>query len=238
MRHLVHAVVWARRHMAGRLPAPELAPLLPLLAPDDVFLDVGGHAGSWTVPASRWLTQGHVYAFEALPYYARVLKTTLALLRRRNVTVIAGAVSDHEGEVEIIWKDTTGRRLTGMTRISRDGDQGEKVRVRALTIDAFRRQNPKGRVRLVKCDVEGAELTVLRGAAAMIDAERPLVFCELHDDYCARYGWTPAEVFAFFSSRRYGTMVFEQHGFRRLDPALYAGVGDVLFVPDEVPFDR
>lgn len=238
MKHLLHAGVWVRRHLAGRLPAPELRPLLPLLAPDDVFLDVGVHAGSWTIPASSALTRGHVYAFEALPYYARVLRWTLRWLGRRNVTVIVGAVSDTEGELEVIWKDAAGRRLTGMTRISRGEDDGEKVRVRALTIDGFRRQHPHGRVRLVKCDVEGAELLVLRGAAATIDAFRPLVFCELYDAYCARYSYSSRDVFGFFAGRGYRTMEFEGGTFRPLDPAGYRGAGDVLFVPDELPFGR
>jgi FkbM family methyltransferase len=235
VKHLLHACIWARRHLAGRLPAPELSPLLGLLAPDDVFLDVGVHAGSWTIPASRVLTAGHVYAFEALPYYAKVLKATLRLLGRRNVTVTVGAVSDAEGEVEVVWKDAAGRRLTGMTRISQNQDDGEKVRVRALTIDGFRRQHPHGRIRLVKCDVEGAELLVLRGAASTIDASRPLVFCELYDAYCARYGFSSRDVFAFFSTRGYRTMAFEDRTFRSLNPAHYRGAGDVLFVPDEEP---
>jgi FkbM family methyltransferase len=238
VKHLLHACVWTRRHLAGRLPAPELSPLLPLLAPDDVFLDIGVHAGSWTIPASRVLTSGHVYAFEALPYYARVLATTLTLLRRRNVTVVVGAVSDAEGELDVVWKDAAGRRLTGMTRIGRPEDDGEKVRVRALTIDGFRQQHPRGRVRLVKCDVEGAELLVLRGAARTIESSRPLVFCELYDSYSARYGYASQEVFAFFDGRGYRTMEFENGGFRPLDRAHYRGAGDVLFVPDEVPFDR
>ncbi|MGI8617611.1 MAG: FkbM family methyltransferase [Gemmatimonadaceae bacterium] len=237
MKRLLHALVWARRHRAGQLPAHELLPLLRLLAPDDVFLDIGVHAGSWTIPASRALPAGHVYAFEALPYYAGVLKATLVLFGRRNVTVVVGAVSDTEGEVEVVWKDASGRRLTGMTRISQGNDPGEKVRVRALTIDGFRMRNPHGRVRLVKCDVEGAELKVLRGAAATIDRSRPLVFCELYSAYCARYGYSVHDVFAFFAGRGYRTMEFEGGAFRVLEPASYRGTGDVLFVPDEVPFD-
>ncbi len=203
---------------------------------DDIFLDVGVHAGSWTIPASRALTAGHVYAFEALPYYAQVLKATLTLFGRQNVTVIVGAVSDAEGEADVVWKDASGRRLTGMTRISRGNDEGEKVRVSALTIDSFRRCHPNGRVRLMKCDVEGAELLVMRGAAATIDADRPLVFCELYDAYCARYGYSSRDVFAFFAARGYRTMSFEDGAFEPLDPAGYGGAGDVLFVPDGEAF--
>jgi FkbM family methyltransferase len=238
VKALLHGLVWAKRHLAGQLPAAELQPLLGVLAPDDLFYDVGVHAGSWTVPASRRLSRGHVYAFEALPYYARVLRTTLALLGRRNVTITVGAVGEAEGEVDILWKDAAGQRLTGMTRISRGGDVGETVRVRSLTIDAFRRRNPGGRLRLMKCDVEGAELLVLRGAAATIDADRPLVFCELYDAYCARFGYTAGDVFAFFAGRDYRTLSFAHGTFRPLDPAQYSGAGDVLFVPAETSLGR
>jgi len=238
LRQALHAAVWTRRHLAGQLPAPELPPLIRYLQPDDVFLDVGAHAGSWTVPASRVLTAGHVYAFEAFPYYAQVLKATLALLVRRNVTVVIGAASDAEGEVEILWKDASGQRLTGMTHISSGNETGEKVTVRALTIDGFCRQEVRGRVRLVKCDVEGAELMVLRGAADTIDRWRPLTYCEIYDEYCARYRYTSRDIFEFFASRRYLPMHFERGAFRRLEPAAYSGRGDVLFVPREMDLDK
>jgi FkbM family methyltransferase len=237
VKHLLHAIVWTRRHLAGRLPSPELTPLLPCLSADDVFLDVGVHAGSWTVPASRALPRGHVFAFEALPYYARVLTTMLALMRRRNVTVTVGAVSDTEGEADILWKDASGRRLTGMTRMSRGGESGETLRVRTLTIDGFRRLHPAGRVRLMKCDVEGAELLVLRGAVGTIEAARPLVFCELYEKYCARFGYAVRDVFAFFAERKYRTLRFDGGSFKPFDPAAYPGDGDVLFVPSEMPFE-
>jgi FkbM family methyltransferase len=179
------------------------------------------------------VTAGHVYAFEALPHYAKVLKTTLALLRRTNVTVVVGAVSDAEGEVPIVWKDEAGRRLTGRTHISRGGEPGTAVRVRALTIDGFCQTHPFSRVRLVKCDVEGAELMALRGASATIDKWRPMVFCELYEEYCRQYGHGAGDVFAFFKDRRYRAMQFDGGVFRSLEPGAYSGVGDVLFVPVE-----
>jgi FkbM family methyltransferase len=234
LKHLLHAAIWTRRHLAGELGAPELPALLSCLQPDDVFLDVGVHAGSWAIPASRALTSGHVYGFEAFPYYAKVLKTTLALLGRRNVTVVVGAVSDAAGEVAIVWRDAAGHRLTGMTHISRGSEAGDTVRVRALTIDDFCRTHAVGRVRLMKCDVEGAELMVLRGATATIEQWRPLVFCEVYEQYCAQYCYAAADVFSFFAARRYRSMQFGGGVFRPLDPKAYAGAGDVLFVPIEM----
>jgi hypothetical protein len=103
-----------------------------------------------------------------------------------------------------------------------------------LTIDGFRAGHPNGRVRLIKCDVEGAELMVLRGAASTIDTSRPLVFCEIYDEYCAHYGYSSREVFEFFTIRRYRPLQFEHGVFRRIDADAYPGKGDVLFVPDEI----
>ena len=236
MRHLVHALVWARRHLAGRLPAKEIHPLLRCLAADDVFLDVGVHAGSWSIPASRRLTRGEVLAFEAFPYYARVLRATLALLGRRNITVVPAAVTDREGTLDVVWRDASGRRLTGMTHISRSAAPGTAVRVPAITLDRFLDGRRTGRVRLLKCDVEGAELLVFRGAVGTIERWRPLVFCELYDEYCAKYGYRARDVFAFFLERRYTCFEFDGHGFRPMDPATYSGTGDVLFVPSELDF--
>jgi FkbM family methyltransferase len=226
-------LVWTRRHLAGQLAVPELAPLLPLLRANDVFLDVGAHAGGWAVPVSRTLTAGHVYAFEALPYYAGVLKSTLTLLGRRNVTVVVGAVSDAEGELSIVWKDSAGQRLTGRTHISRGSEAGEVVRVKALTIDRFCASQGIARVRLMKHDVEGAELMVLRGAIQTIERWRPFIYCELYEEYCAQYGHTARDVFAFFAERRYRAVQIEDGAFHPLMPETYSGVGDVLFVPME-----
>ena len=191
------------------------------------------------MPVSRALSRGHVYGFEAFPYYARVLRTTLALLGRRNVTVVEGAVSDAEGEVAVVWKDARGERLTGRTHITKEAPAGDStVRVRALTIDRFRDQHPRGRVRLIKCDVEGAELLALRGAAATIDRWQPLVFCELYDEYCARYGYSVRDVFAFFGSRGYRAQQFVQGAYRDVDAGSYPGSGDVLFLPARVDLER
>lgn len=229
----LHAALWTRRHLTGQLRVPELPPLLPFLSEDDVFLDVGAHAGGWAVPISRVLRKGHVYAFEALPHYAAVLRLTLAVLRRRNVTVVVGAVTERAGRVPIVWKDDGGQRLTGMTHIGRPGESGTAVTVDAFTLDEYCVRQNVARVRLMKCDVEGAELMVLRGAASMIDRWRPMVFCELYDDYCARYGHRARDVFEFFAVRGYRSYRFAGSAFERVDPDRYSGRGDVLFVPAE-----
>jgi FkbM family methyltransferase len=234
LREAVHSLIWLRRHLTGALKVPELPCLIPFLRPDDVFLDVGAHAGAWALPVSRTLPAGHVYAFEAFPYYAGLLGTLVKLMRRPNVTVITGAVADRPGTTSIVWKDAEGHRLTGKTHMNATAASNVSVTVDKLTIDDFLSSVPPRRVGLIKCDVEGAELLVFRGAAATIRTWRPVVFCEINAEFCARYGYGMSDVFDFFAALGYHTFSVEGASLRPLDPARYSGLGDVVFVPSEV----
>jgi FkbM family methyltransferase len=234
LREAVHSLIWVRRHLSGELHVPELSSLTPFLQSDDLFLDVGAHAGAWALPISRALRDGHVYAFEAFPYYARLLTNVVWLMRRPNVTVVLGAVADHPGVTSIVWKDHQGRRLTGKTHMSTAAPPDVSVTVPTLTIDDFCAPLPPRRVRLLKCDVEGAELLVFRGAERTIGTWRPIVFCEINAEYCARYGYSMNDVFEFFAARAYGCFTVAGDSLRPLRPSAYSGLGDVVFVPSEI----
>jgi FkbM family methyltransferase len=234
LREAAHTLLWVKRHVSGELRVPELPCLLPFLQPDDVFLDIGAHAGAWSLPVAQTVHDGHVYAFEAFPYYARLLQNVVSLLRRSNVTVIVGAVADKAGQTSIVWKDAEGRRLTGMTHMSAKAGADVSIPVPTLTIDGFYAALPPRRVRLIKCDVEGAELLVFRGAEQTIAKWRPIVFSEINAEFCRRYGYTMDDVFGFFSTRSYAAFSVHEGRLRSLSPGEYSGLGDVVFVPSEV----
>src|SRR5947199_10538165 len=111
----VHAIVWMKRHLLGQLKVEALTVIGSFMNPYDLCFDIGAHGGSWTVKLARLVSRGHVYAFEAFPYYSRVLRFTLALLRVRNATVVPRAVTDRDGRVPLIWRNMQGGILTGKT---------------------------------------------------------------------------------------------------------------------------
>lgn len=70
------------------------------------------------------------------------------------------------------------------------------------TIDVLAGQVPPAAITI---DVEGAELTVLRGAVATLLTVRPLVWVSIHPDLMERdYGATPRELRAFMADQGYG----------------------------------
>ena len=234
IQEYLHAAVWTKRHLSGQIRPCEIETIRPFLSASSVCFDVGAHAGSWTRGLSKIAHQGEVYAFEALPYYAEILGLTMRLLRHRNVTVVNSAVTEKDGLASIVWKGPAGRKLTGMTHMAASGeDAGETVSVQATTLDSFWKSIGEKNVDFIKCDVEGAELFVLRGARKLIETCRPVFYNELNVEWCKRYGYTPTDIFRFFDECEYTPFYLgAEKGLGSVDVASLVN-RDVLFVPKE-----
>lgn len=238
IRQILHAITWARRHWTGRLRIPEFKLVGQLIGPHDVVFDVGAHGGAWTGSLRRAVPKGQVYAFEALPYYAGVLKLTARLCGWRNAHVINRAVMDDPRPVNMVWRDSSGRRLTGTTHVAgTEEGNGDAVTVEGVTLDQFRLEIGSPQVTFIKLDIEGFELPVLRGAERLVAECRPVFWCELWAEYTQRYGYTPADVFHFLTEHRYRTFIVEEDysALVATTAETYPGRRDILAVPQERP---
>jgi len=149
------------------------------LRPGDVALDVGANVGAYTILFGLWTGQtGRVLAFEPAPEAYAGLRRHVELNRlAETVETLRMAVSDRVGEAEFVSLGSQGtNHLVGV-----DGGTAGVIRVPTTTIDtvcAERKLHP----RVIKIDVEGAELSVLRGARATIAGMAPDagVFVEMH----------------------------------------------------------
>ena len=174
IRNIVHALLWTYRHATGKLAVPEITTVLKYINAKSICFDVGAHGGSWSRGLAHAVPQGHVYSFEALPYYADVLRKTMKLLGERRVTVLNRAVAEKNGSVQMARRDRDGNTLTGKTHVAINGEAPqEMVSVPAITLDSFWREIDEKQIDFIKCDVEGFELFVLRGARELIKHCQP-----------------------------------------------------------------
>lgn len=235
MRQAGHALLMAKRHLTGSLAVRELELLKRFIPPEGICMDIGAHAGSWSRPLARLARDGAVYSFEALPYYAEVLRILFKLLQMRNAHVVNVAVSDCEGVLKIAWKDEHGKRLTGTTHVLGSREAGVcVVEVPSVSLDHFAAREGITRVDFIKVDVEGAELFVFAGAQDLITTCRPVVFSELDERWTARYDYSTDDVFDRFESLGYCPYTVTSDGTAaRTDRRAYSRRGDVLFVPQE-----
>jgi FkbM family methyltransferase len=158
------------------------------LRPGDVFVDVGANVGGFTLKASSIVGErGTVFSIEAHPKTIRYLRGNLELNSAKNVRVFQTAVGDRKGVVHF-----TTQRCDDANHVSESG-----VEVPICTLDSLIPDVP---VRLLKIDVEGFELFVLRGAERVLK-QTDLIYFESYDQFFSRFGCSVADIVAFLAER-------------------------------------
>ena len=162
-----------------------LARILGMLGTDRTVLDVGANFGTYSIALAAAVGQnGKVHAFEPQRLIYNLLVGSVALNALTNVYCHNVALGDREGRVEVPQYDYS--RPMNFGSVEFGGQQSEKLSqdrghdpakgefVPLKTIDSF--EFPKAH--LMKIDVEGMELQVLRGSEQTIRRRRPVIFVE------------------------------------------------------------
>jgi len=153
----------------GEYSPMEIVLFQHLIDKNDVVVEAGANMGALTIPLAQ--LAGKVYAFEPQLVLCKIAQANLAFNDLDNVELHNQAVGDVPGEVLVPIFQYDHAANYGMI-----GEQqwGKGVPVQVVTIDSL----GLDRLDFLKVDVEGMEERVLRGAAATIAAQRPLVFVE------------------------------------------------------------
>jgi FkbM family methyltransferase len=187
----------------GALETAVQEALVRHLGPGGVLYDVGANVGFFSLLGARLAgPAGHVYAFDPAPDNAAAIRRNAALNALENVSVIAKAVSAGAGTGRLQVVDDQS-----WSKLAEYGAHPLTERVLKVELVAVDDLVAAGEARpptVVKIDVEGAELAVLEGMRATIDAYRPAIICELHD--------THREFLAAMAARGYRVINLEGAG--------------------------
>jgi len=140
------------------------------LSPGDTFIDVGANVGYYTLLAASIVgDNGKVCAIEASPSIFKRLQYNVSLNPFHNIELLNVAASDRIGVLKIFLGPQNNICLTttDACEAERRGNQLE-AQVRARPLHAIVKEKTLLRVRLIKIDVEGAELSVIRGIARLL----------------------------------------------------------------------
>ena len=153
------------------LTEPEQLEMARKLAPSvGVCWDIGANVGLYTLLFSRYSM--HVFAFEPLPRNIRYLVRTLEVNGVTNATIVPCAVSDSVG---------LSAFQEGANYAEGRLDSKGRQPVAVISGDAF--ASTYGVVpSLVKIDVEGGELSVLKGANKLLLNHKPTILLSTHGE--------------------------------------------------------
>jgi len=171
--------------------------ILSILRKDSVFLDVGANIGYFSVLSASKITQGKIFAFEPVPKTLSYLRRNIILNQlSARVYPQGAAVGNKDGFVFVTTNMHGRNRITPFRKKN-------CMKVRALTLDTFCREMNIQRVELIKADVEGAELLVLKGGEKLISRNKPFLVLEAQENWMRRFGSNPQELFGFLHKQGY-----------------------------------
>ncbi|SRR5579875_492461 len=157
-----------------------------LLRPRMVFYDLGANIGLFSLLAARIVgPEGRIFSFEPDPVVSARLRRNIARNGFSNATVVDMGVWSSTTKLSFEVADSsspdrgTGRFVAGSKENLAEFD--------CVALDDFVETHPAPDA--IKCDVEGAEVEVLRGAEKLIRNHRPWILGEMHSDLSAR-AWT------------------------------------------------
>lgn len=162
-------------------------------------IDVGCHRGDIMDILLRFAPNGHHYGFEPLPHLYQFLKEKY---KNTNCTISDIALSNVSGSTSFNYV-VSNPSYSGIKKrnYDRPNEQDTVITVKTELLDNFLPKDYK--LGLIKIDVEGAEMQVLKGAAATIEATKPMIIFEHGLGASDIYGTTPDMIYAFFDEKKY-----------------------------------
>ncbi|MEU9333093.1 FkbM family methyltransferase [Streptomyces sp. NPDC048290] len=142
------------------------------LKPGDGFVDVGSNIGVFSVLASRLVGEtGQVVAIEASPEFHRRAGQQFRLNECRNVRAVNGAVSDRHEKLTFVL--ASSHNMGANSIVPYDGPAESSFEIDASPLPDILTSAEITKARVIKIDVEGAEGSVVRGMAPVLDRLRP-----------------------------------------------------------------
>ena len=181
---------------AGTRSNDHLAEILvtQLSDPETVFIDIGAHIGSIIAAVQHSDSSVNVIAIEAIPQKAEALRRKFP-----DCEIHCCAAGDSEGNVSFfVHHQETG--YSSLTKPAAEQKAFTEITVPMHTLDSL--VESAQNIDVIKIDVEGAELYVLKGGANTLKQHRPTIMFEsgADDQSC---GYSKADLWQYFNQLDY-----------------------------------
>jgi FkbM family methyltransferase len=164
-----------------------------MVSPGDVVFECGSHHGCTATLLSTWVgTSGKVIAFEPSPDNAAIIRRNIELNGLRNIVLEQKAVGSRSAERVKFSRSSNGEVLTKTL-------SGGFFEVEVTDLDSYVHLGPA----LLKLDVQGYEVEVLKGASEVLKGA-PRLAIEVHTKALGcKYGTSVEALLGLIGVERY-----------------------------------
>ena len=196
------------------------------------FIDIGANTATISIRLSKIYNDNiKIYSFEPIPNTYKLAASNIVLNNISNISLYNLGIGDCESK--IIFHTFKGQSSCA-TAISNRTPHDKNCKMNSLTVncttlDSFVYKNNISRVDLMKIDVEGYELNVLKGAINVINKDGPTFLYE-YNECAVAAGWTYKNVEDIIASsgRKYKYSVLQHNGELTVYPPREGASVDIL----------
>jgi len=148
------------------------------LSRGDVVVDIGANIGYYVLLEAMLVgKEGRVYAIEPVPQNVDLLKKNIKLNNYSNVEVFQLAIGN-ENKKDLIYLSSK-RNCGSMIKKAVMSTYKDEMLVKVVSLDKFLENKPFPD--LIRMDVEGYEIKIIRGMKKILESNKPLkIFVEIH----------------------------------------------------------
>ena len=154
----------------------EIMCLEQLIEPEWHIADIGANIGTHTVPLGKLAHKGYIHAFAPNELSRNLLQKNLKENHITNSQIYPFALSKNHGNRYLSNYNPQKPGNYGEASLNNSGEMMELVSTMRLDQIKFQRLD------LIKCDVEGEEPSVFKGAKHTLEEHLPTCFIECNDE--------------------------------------------------------
>ncbi len=179
--------------------------LKKILNSGDVFVDIGANIGWYTVLVGNIVgSEGKVIAFEPGSNIFAHLNRNVEINNFNNVVTENLAISDSNGEIVLSGVNGKNGGGASIVRNSENYPDKSKETVKMVTFDNYIENHTIDHIKLLKIDVEGAEMLVLKGMLNTLrEGKIENLLIEVTNDHLIKLGSSSKEVFELLAKTGY-----------------------------------
>jgi FkbM family methyltransferase len=183
------------REITGRKYEPEVRFIDRFLPAQATVLQIGASDGRHAFYMARKLSCAKIICFEPSPYTYRILNLLKCILRLKQIKTENLAIGAAAGESYLVTPiKRSGHHGLAFAFVSAEppspqapdptrGFAGYVVQpITMVSIDEYCRREEIHKIDFIRCDVEGSELAVLKGAQETLHRLRPVLLLEVHPE--------------------------------------------------------
>jgi FkbM family methyltransferase len=204
--------------LEGAYEPQELAVLSGLAANSDVIFDVGANVGWYAIQLARTIGQSaRVFCFEPVPStHQRLVRNVQINGLESQIRILDFGLSENAETTAFFLPGTSGS-VAASARNLHPEEQVAQIDVRLEVLDDFVAREQIARIDLIKCDVEGAEIHVLRGAAKIIERDKPIIFLEMLRKWAFQFDYHPNDIIQLLGQSGYRCWAVGGDSLREID---------------------